>query len=56
MSWWVDDDGFLTGSNMELLLLEISNAYNNASTKKINFDFHKGMYGSVAMLKTIADL
>ncbi|KAI7874027.1 hypothetical protein K492DRAFT_45782 [Lichtheimia hyalospora FSU 10163] len=32
-----------TGSNMELLLLETSNAYNNASTKKINFDFHKGI-------------
>ena len=24
--------------------------------KKINFDFHKGMYGTVAMLKTVADI
>ena len=44
-----------TGGNMEIVLLETSNGYNNASDKKINFDFHKGMYGTVAMLKTIAD-
>ncbi|KAI8144736.1 hypothetical protein BJV82DRAFT_57723 [Fennellomyces sp. T-0311] len=43
------------GHNMELALLETSKAYDAASPTKFNYDFHKGMYGSVAMLKTIAD-
>ena len=44
-----------TGGNMELLLLETSNSYDDTTEKKVNFDFHKGMFGIVAMLKTIAD-
>ncbi|KAI7858097.1 hypothetical protein BDC45DRAFT_434229 [Circinella umbellata] len=44
-----------TGGNMELVLLETSNSYDDTTNKKVNFDFHKGMFGTVAMLKTIAD-
>lgn len=40
---------------LELLILETSNAYNAACERKQNFDFHKAMYGSVAMLKCVAD-
>ncbi|KAG2228280.1 hypothetical protein INT45_011072 [Circinella minor] len=43
------------GGNMELVLLETSNSYDDTTKKKVNFDFHKGMFGTVAMLKTIAD-
>ncbi|KAI8146796.1 hypothetical protein BJV82DRAFT_397951 [Fennellomyces sp. T-0311] len=40
---------------MEVLLLETSNAYNSADKPKISFDFHKGLFGALSMLKTIAD-
>ena len=43
-------------NEMEILLLETSNAFNTADQPKISFDFHKGVYGSLSMLKTIADL
>lgn len=39
----------------ELLLLETSSAYNAAAKEKASFDHYKGMYGLLAILKTIAD-
>ena len=44
-----------TGGNMELVLLETSSSYDDTTEKKVNFDFHKGMFGTVAMLITIAN-
>ncbi|KAF7727191.1 hypothetical protein EC973_007889 [Apophysomyces ossiformis] len=43
-------------NELEVTLLETSNAYGQADPTKINFDFHKGMYGAVSMLKTVADI
>ncbi|KAL0142727.1 hypothetical protein V8B55DRAFT_1328378 [Mucor lusitanicus] len=40
---------------LEILLLEISGSLGNTDKVKINFDHHKGVFGSLAMLKTIAD-
>lgn len=40
---------------IEILLLETSGSFNNKDKVKINFDHHKGMFGSLAILKTIAD-
>lgn len=39
----------------ELLLLETSGSYTDSDKVKINFDHHKGIFGWLAMLKTIAD-
>lgn len=41
--------------NLEVLLLETSGSFNNSDKVKINFDHHKGTFGSLAMLKTVAD-
>lgn len=40
---------------LELLLLETSGCLINKDKNKINFDHHKGMFGTLAMLKCIAD-
>ncbi|KAG1449113.1 hypothetical protein G6F46_001409 [Rhizopus delemar] len=40
---------------LEILLLETSGPLNNADKVKINFDHHKGTFGSLALLKCIAD-
>lgn len=37
----------------ELLLAEVSGCFNNKV--KLNFDYHKGMLGALAMIKSIAD-
>jgi hypothetical protein len=39
----------------ELLLLETSSEFGNTDNTKIYFDHHKGMFGSLALLKIIAD-
>ncbi|PHZ17125.1 uncharacterized protein RHIMIDRAFT_253084 [Rhizopus microsporus ATCC 52813] len=41
--------------NIELLLLETSGYFDNKEKIKLNFDHHKGMFGCLAMLKSIAD-
>jgi hypothetical protein len=41
--------------NLEILVLETSGKFSNRDKTKINFDHHKGMFGSLAMLKCIAD-
>ncbi|ORY97066.1 hypothetical protein BCR42DRAFT_430472 [Absidia repens] len=40
---------------LEIMLLETSNAFECRDKGKISFDHHKGVFGTVAMLKTIAD-
>lgn len=40
---------------LELLVLETSGPYENTDRVKLKFDHHKGMFGMLAMLKTIAD-
>ncbi|CEP16965.1 hypothetical protein [Parasitella parasitica] len=46
----------LSGSiKEELLLLETSGCFANNDKSKVNFDHHKGVYGMLAMLKSIAD-
>ncbi|KAL9537076.1 hypothetical protein MBANPS3_012106 [Mucor bainieri] len=40
---------------LEILLLETSGSLGSTEKVKINFDHHKGVFGSLAMLKTIAD-
>lgn len=42
-------------SNLEIMLLETSNALDACTDRKKAVDFHKEFYGAVAMLKTIAD-
>lgn len=42
-------------SNNEILVMETSAAYNNASLEKCSFDHYKAMFGLLAMIKTIAD-
>ncbi|KAI7900366.1 uncharacterized protein BX663DRAFT_532465 [Cokeromyces recurvatus] len=41
---------------IELLLLESSGSLNNKAKSKINYDHHNGIYGSLTMLKTVADI
>lgn len=41
--------------DLELLLVETSGPYANIDKTKSNFDHHKGTFGTLAMLKTIAD-
>lgn len=40
---------------LELLVLKTSGPYGNTDRVKLKFDHHKGMFGMLAMLKTIAD-
>ncbi|ORE08413.1 hypothetical protein BCV72DRAFT_225173 [Rhizopus microsporus var. microsporus] len=40
---------------IELLLLETSGHFGSTCSVKLNFDHHKGMFGLLAMLKSIAD-
>ena len=40
---------------IELLLVEVSGCFNNKDKVKLNFDHHKGMFGALAMIKSIAD-
>lgn len=40
---------------IEVLLVEVSGCFGNTDTSKLRFDHHKGMFGVVAMLKSIAD-
>jgi hypothetical protein len=40
---------------IEPLFLEASGSFGNKDKVKINFDHHKGTFGSLAILKTIAD-
>lgn len=42
-------------NQLEALLLETSGSLNNTDKVKINFDHHKAIFGSLAMLKTVAD-
>jgi hypothetical protein len=41
--------------SLEILLIETSGSYANNDKTKINFDHHKGTFGALAMLKSIAD-
>ncbi|KAG1141016.1 hypothetical protein G6F37_005338 [Rhizopus arrhizus] len=40
---------------IELVLVEVSGCFNNKDKVKLNFDHHKGMFGALAMIKSIAD-
>ncbi|KAG1445994.1 hypothetical protein G6F46_010677 [Rhizopus delemar] len=40
---------------LKILLFETSGSLNNTDNVKINFDHHKGTFGSLALLKCIAD-
>ncbi|KAG0163481.1 hypothetical protein DFQ28_011623, partial [Apophysomyces sp. BC1034] len=40
---------------MEILLLETSNVFECRDRGKIGFDHYKGIFGTIVMLKTIAD-
>lgn len=40
---------------LEILLLETSGHFGNKEESKICFDHHKGLFGALAMFKTIAD-
>lgn len=41
--------------DLEILVLETSSKFSNHDKSKINFDHHKGMFGSLAMLKCVTD-
>ncbi|KAG1471658.1 hypothetical protein G6F56_001993 [Rhizopus delemar] len=41
--------------NIEVLLLETSGCFGSNDKPKISFDHHKGLFGALAMLKSIAD-
>ncbi|CAO3657461.1 unnamed protein product [Mucor hiemalis] len=41
--------------NLEILLVETSGPFANTDKTKSNFDYHKGTFATLAMLKTIAD-
>lgn len=41
--------------NLEILLVETSGPFANTDKTKSNFDHHKGTFGTLAKLKTIAD-
>lgn len=41
--------------NMEVVLFETSGGVKGGSKRKQTFDFHKGMFGLVSMLKALAD-
>ncbi|KAI8359802.1 hypothetical protein BD560DRAFT_405287 [Blakeslea trispora] len=42
-------------SRLEILLLETSGHFGSTDNCKISFDHHKGLFGSLSMLKAIAD-
>lgn len=41
--------------NIEIVLLETSGCFGSIDKSKIAFDHHKGLFGALAMLKSIAD-
>lgn len=41
--------------NLEILLLKTSSYFGCSDHSKSKFDYHKGLFGSLAMIKTIAD-
>ncbi|KAI7891202.1 uncharacterized protein EV154DRAFT_509002 [Mucor mucedo] len=41
--------------NIEIVLLETSGCFGSIDKLKIAFDHHKGLFGALAMLKSIAD-
>lgn len=43
-------------NSIELLLLETSGPFANTEKPKIAFGHHKGLFGALAMLKTVADM
>ncbi|KAF7731637.1 hypothetical protein EC973_008806 [Apophysomyces ossiformis] len=43
-------------NQLEILLLETSNALDCTTKAKKSFDFYKALYGTVAMLKSVADV
>lgn len=40
---------------LEILLLETSHHFGSTDHRKSKFDHHKGLFGSLSVLKTIAD-
>jgi hypothetical protein len=46
-------DGIFEFDGIEICVNEISGPFNNTSRKKYQFDFHKAMYGCMAMLWNI---
>ncbi|KAG0179485.1 hypothetical protein DFQ29_002029 [Apophysomyces sp. BC1021] len=42
-------------ANIEILLLKTSSAYDSATNRETTFDHFKGMFGHLAVLKTVAD-
>lgn len=40
---------------IELLLIETSGCFDNDDKVKLNFDHHKGMFGTLAMIKSLVD-
>lgn len=51
-------DGIITMYGMEeleVLLLETSSSFGSRKNDKKCFDYHKGLFGSLSMIKTVAD-
>ena len=42
-------------NKLEILLLETFGQFSNTDNSKVNFDHHKGLFGALSVLKTIAD-
>lgn len=48
-------DGIVTFLSNEMMIIEACGAFGTTSMSKVQFDRHKGAYGLLGMLKTIAD-
>ncbi|KAI7904059.1 uncharacterized protein BX663DRAFT_415088, partial [Cokeromyces recurvatus] len=47
-------DGILRINKLEVLIIEVSSAYDKATNVKFAFDHYKGMFGALSVLKNIA--
>ncbi|PHZ14755.1 uncharacterized protein RHIMIDRAFT_311975 [Rhizopus microsporus ATCC 52813] len=47
-------DGVLRVNNLEVLIMEASSAYDKATNIKFSFDYYKGMFGVLSIMKHIA--
>jgi hypothetical protein len=47
-------DGIVRYRDMEIMIVEACGQYGNLLMSKIQFDRHKGLYGALSMLRTIA--
>jgi hypothetical protein len=47
-------DGVLRVNNVEVLIMEASSAYDKVANIKFSFDYYKGMFGALSIMKHIA--